>query len=84
MVRMASYIEIALISLKYEPCFVMPNVWRKAVYGNARLEDRKEAAREFVLEKFGFETQYKYEHNICEAILLAHYGEELEISEATS
>lgn len=84
MVRMATYIEIALISLKYEPCFVMPDVWRKAVYGKARLPDKKEAARDFVREKFGFETKYKYEHNICESILIAHYGEELEINEATS
>lgn len=72
--RTATVLELAALSLGLEPMFVYPLVWRKAVYGKARVEDRKEAARNFVREHFGYDTKFKYQHNTAESILLAHYG----------
>lgn len=72
--RAAAFIELASLEAGLEPIFVSPTAWRKVVYDNGRPKDVKELARKTVLEKFGYETKYKYEHNICEAILLAYYG----------
>lgn len=72
--RTATYLEIAALQAYCEPVFVDPGVWRKAVYGNGRPDDAKELARRTVLDRFGFETKFKYQHNICEAILIAYYG----------
>ena len=73
--RMATYIEVVAIRMaRLIPQFVHPGTWRKEIYGNGRPKDAKELARQFVDDKFNFKTKYKYEHNICEAILISHYG----------
>lgn len=75
MMRTATFIEIACYEVGFTPVLASPGTWRKAVYGNGRPKgDLKELARETVREKFGFETKFKNQHNICEAILIAHYG----------
>ena len=73
--RAAAFIELASLKVGLEPVFVSPTAWRKVVYGNGRPQDVKELARKTVLEKFGYETKWKKDHNICEAILLAFYGQ---------
>ena len=75
MMRTATFIEIACYELGFTPILVSPGTWRKAVYGNGHpKEDLKELARRTAEEKFNFPTKYKNQHNICEAILIAHYG----------
>lgn len=74
LMRTATYLEIAALQAYCEPVFVNPGTWRKAVYGTGRPDDAKELARRTVLDRFGFETKFKYQHNICEAILIAYYG----------
>lgn len=73
--RTAGIIEAIAVRCGIKPTFVLPNVWRKRVYGKARVENRKEAARELALELFGFETERKYQHDMAEATLIAHYGQ---------
>lgn len=74
MVRTATILEIAALEADLEPCFVHPNTWRKKVYGHGRPDDLKERARNTARDVFGFDTKHKIDHNICEAILIAHYG----------
>lgn len=74
MTRMASYIEVAALECGLWPQFVMPQTWRKAVYGHGKPKDRKEFSRLFVLEQFGYDTKKKKEHNTTESICLAYYG----------
>lgn len=72
--RMSAYIETAAFAVDIIPVMVMAQSWRKVVYGQGRPQDKKELARFFVKNEFGYETRFKYEHNMCEAICLAHYG----------
>lgn len=74
MAKMSTYIEVILLECGMWPEYVMPATWRKVVYGNGRPDKRKELSRKFVLEKFGFETKHKSDHNIAEAICIAYYG----------
>lgn len=72
--RASAFVEMATLIQKAEPIFVFPSEWRKVVYGTGKPADIKELARRTVLEKFGYETTYKNQHNTCEAILLSYYG----------
>lgn len=72
--RACAFVEIAAYESGVNPHFIGNTVWRKEIYGKGRVADAKEYARKFVLDKFGFETRFKNEHNKCEAILLAYYG----------
>lgn len=72
--RAAAFVEIAALQAGLEPVFVLPSEWRKVVYGTGRPADVKELARETVKERFGWNTKFKKDHNICEAILLASWG----------
>lgn len=66
----------------FEPIFVLPLVWRKAVFGNGRPENPKDKAVEWVKEHLDFEVPvigktgrgHKPDHNFAEAICLAVYG----------
>lgn len=75
LMRMSTILEMAIYESGLQPEFVGAMVWRKAIYGSAKVPDKKEAARKYALEHFGFETKFKYEHNTCESLLIARYGE---------
>lgn len=83
MARTATILEIAALEASIEPCFVHPGTWRKWVYGNGRPDDLKERARRVAKELFGFDSKFKNQHNMCEALLIAHYGSTHEQSEAS-
>lgn len=72
--RTAAVVEIASYAADLWPRFVHPLAWRKKVYGNVKPKDRKEYAREFTRSNFGFDTKYKQDHNISEAVCIARYG----------
>lgn len=73
--RTQAFIEIAAYDNDIEPRFIHPMTWRKDIYGKPRPPNPKEVARKYVRELFGFETKFKNQHDICEAILLAYYGQ---------
>lgn len=73
--RTAAFIEVAAYDVGIMVEFVNPMTWRKAIYGHAHPANPKEVARAFVKEKFGFETRFKNQHDLCESILIAHYGQ---------
>lgn len=75
LMRTATFVELAAYSNNLDPVFVLPNVWRKVVYGANPKGDTKEAAREMAQQLLGYETRFKKEHNVCESLLLALYGE---------
>jgi hypothetical protein len=75
LVRTATILELAALEAGIEPCFVHPGTWRKKVYGNGRPDDLKQRARDTAKKLFSFETKYKNQHNICEGLLIAHYGQ---------
>lgn len=74
LVRVKTILELAGLEVGLEPCFAHPGTWRKRVLGNGRPDDPKERARQAAKEFFGFETKFKNQHNICEAMLIAFYG----------
>lgn len=74
MMRMCTYIETAAYACDITTTLVNPQSWRKVVFGNGRPDDRKELARFHVAHEFGYETTLKKDHNICEAICIAEYG----------
>lgn len=76
--RASAFVEVAALIQGLDPIFVFPSEWRKVVYGHGKPPDMKELARQTVLEKFGWETKYKNQHNEAESILLAHYGNLME------
>lgn len=72
--RIATFIEVAAYDTELYIEFVHPLTWRKAVYGKAKPANPKEVARRYAKELFDFDTKFKNQHNICEAIMLAQYG----------
>lgn len=74
--RMATYIEIAALSVGLHPIFVHPLTWRKKIYGNGRPKgDVKKLALATVDKEFNFIPK---DHNYAEAILISQYGNILE------
>lgn len=72
--RMKTIVELAGFEAGMVPCFVNPGTWRKKIYGHGRPEDQKERARSVAYFLLDYETKHKVEHNMCEALLIAHYG----------
>lgn len=75
LVRTCTILELAALECDLEPCFVQPAAWRKRVYGHGRPDDPKQRARDVAKELLGFETKFKNQHNICEGLMLAFYGQ---------
>lgn len=77
---MATRIETAALIADLDYKMVDPGVWRKAVLGNGRPKDKKQAAIDWAKQTYGFDPpslkvrSYDPDHNYCEAVAIAHYG----------
>lgn len=81
--RTATYIEVATLQVNLEPVLVNPGTWRGIIYGHKKQKNTKQAALDFVSKELNYELLpvmgssgrgKKPDHNIAEAILIAHYG----------
>lgn len=83
MTRSATIMELAALEAGFEPCFVLPPVWRKEVYGSAKFSDQKAQAVQYVEARFDYKLPVMGktgrgkipDHNFAEAVCIAAWGQ---------